>query len=184
MSLKIGIITTTVRDNSVGKDIAKWTLDYAYSKNFENVEFEIVDLSHYNLPTFGSHFATEDQQKSVADWSKKIAEFDGYIFVTAEYNHLASGAIKNATDFLKKELHNKAAGFVGYGSLGGARAIESLRIVLAELQVATVQKTVNFLLAYDFENFSKFSPKDYHAPNADLMLSQLISWTSAIKTLR
>ena len=72
------------------------------------------------------------------EWAAKIASFDAYIFVTPEYNHSTSGALKNAIDYLFAEWNNKAAGFVSYGSLGGARAVEHLRLIMAELQVATV----------------------------------------------
>jgi NAD(P)H-dependent FMN reductase len=104
--------------------------------------------------------------------------------VTAEYNHSFSGVIKNAIDFLKPELKDKVAGFVGYGSVGGARSIEAFRIMLAELSVACVQRNVLFMLAYDFENYTTFKPQQYHENNAKEMLSQLTSWTKALKTIR
>jgi NAD(P)H-dependent FMN reductase len=75
-------------------------------------------------------------------WAEKIASFDGYVFVTPEYNHSTSGALKNAIDFLYREWNNKAAGFVSYGSVGGTRAVEHLRLVMAELQIATVRAQV------------------------------------------
>jgi NAD(P)H-dependent FMN reductase len=75
-------------------------------------------------------------------WSARIASFDGYVFVTPEYNHSSSAALKNAIDFLHQEWINKAAGFIAYGGTMGARAVEHLRLVLAELQVATVRTQV------------------------------------------
>lgn len=113
-----------------------------------------------------------------------MASFDGYIFVTPEYNHAVGGALKNAIDYLNPELNNKAAGFVGYGSLGGTRAHENMRLILAELQVATVRTAVTFSLMTDFENMSVFKPHDYHADNANGMLDQLINWSRALKTIR
>ena len=68
-------------------------------------------------------------------WQKKVAEFDGYIFVTAEYNHGIPAALKNALDYAYPEWNKKAAAFVGYGAVGGARAVEQLRLVAAELQI-------------------------------------------------
>src|SRR5699024_1464785 len=115
---------------------------------------------------------------------EKMASFDGYIVVPAEYNHLLNASLKNALDYLNPELNNKAAGFVAYGSLGGARAIESLRIIFGELQVADVRTAVTFSLMTDFENFSEFKPADYHADNANGMLDQLISWSTALKSVR
>ena len=71
-----------------------------------------------------------------------IAAFDVYVFVTPEYNHGTSGALKNAIDFLFAEWSNKAAGFVSYGGASGARAVEHLRLNLAEVQMATVRNQV------------------------------------------
>lgn len=184
MALKIGIVTTTVREGAVGIDVAKWVLENAELRADENVNYELVDLAEFNLPILGSKFTTEEQGKDIGRWSAKIAEFDGFIFVTGEYNHAVSGAIKNATDFLKKEFENKAAAFVGYGGLGGIRAIENFRVIMGELQVATVQKTVNFLLALDFENYSVFKPMAHHQSGANAMFDQLISWTKALKSVR
>src|SRR5699024_113242 len=87
---------------------------------------------------------------------KKMASFDGYIFITLEYNHVIGGALKNVLDYLNPELNNKSAGFVGYGSLGGTRAHENLRLILGELQVADVRTAVTFSLLTDFENMSEF----------------------------
>ena len=142
MGLKIGIVTTTVREGRQSLVVAKWALDYANSRKDGN-HYEIVDLKDYNLPVFGLT-PTAEQGAAVANWSKKINELDAFIFITAEYNHQAPGVFKNATEFLKPELANKVAGFIGYGGLGAIRAIEGLRVALAEQSVALVQKTVNF----------------------------------------
>src|SRR5258705_8764272 len=86
--------------------------------------------------------------------SGTIGSFDGYVFVTPEYNHGISGALKNAIDFLFAEWNNKAAGFVSYGGASGARAVEQLRLNLAEVQMATVRLQVLLSMYSDFENFS------------------------------
>ena len=118
------------------------------------------------------------------DWSAKIASFDAYVFVTPEYNHGTSGALKNAIDYLYKEWVNKAAGFVGYGGAGGARAVEQLRLVLAEVQIATVRNQVLLSMFTDFENFSVFKPAPQHEKSVNAMLDQVIAWSGALKTLR
>lgn len=184
MSLNIAIVTTSVRQGRASGDVAKWVLDYALSRKEESINYQIVDLADYNLPILGSPFATDEQLSEIGRWSNKMAEFDAYIFVVAEYNHAFTGAIKNAMDFLKKEVANKVASFVAYGALGGARAVETFRMMFSELQVATTQKTVNFFLGYDFENFSVFKPKDHHIPNAEIMINQLVAWSKALKQLR
>src|SRR5690625_7683574 len=113
-----------------------------------------------------------------------MASLDGYIFVTPEYNHSVGGALKNATDYLNPELNNKVAGFVGYGSLGGARAHENMRLILGELQVADVRTAVTFSWMTDFENMSEYKPADYHKNNANDMLDKVNTWGKAFKTWR
>lgn len=184
--LKIGIILGSVREGRNGEAVANWTYDFAKNRN-DAAEYEIVDLAKYALPFLGAPVAEENKQateKAVKAWSEKIASFDGYIFVVPEYNHAVGGAFKNALDYLNPELNNKAAGFVGYGSLGGVRAHENLRLILGELQVADVRTAVTFSLMTDFENFSVFKPADFHADNANGMLDQLLSWSGALKTVR
>ena len=117
-------------------------------------------------------------------WSAKIDSFDAYVFVTAEYNHGIPGALKNAIDFLFKEWNNKVAGFVSYGGTGGVRAVEQLRLVMAELKVATVRTQVQLSLHTDFENFTKFKPAPFQEKTANTMLDEVIAWGGALKALR
>lgn len=181
--MKIAIVTTSVREGRVAPGVAQWVKNFADEQAIENASFEIVDLANYKLPLLGVQ-APEEQYQDAAKWQADMAKFDAYIFVVAEYNHSVTGALKNATDFLKTEMVNKPAAFVGYGGLGGIRAIEGLRTILAELQVATVQKTVNFLLAVDFENYTVFKPQAHHEQSASLLLKQLLAWAKALKTIR
>jgi NAD(P)H-dependent FMN reductase len=109
---------------------------------------------------------------------------DGFVFVTPEYNHSTSGVLKNAIDYLHAEWNNKAAGFVSYGSVGGARAVEHLRLIMGELQVADVRQQVALSLFTDFENFSVLKPAEYHVGFLNTMLDQLVAWTAALKPLR
>jgi NAD(P)H-dependent FMN reductase len=95
------------------------------------------------------------------------------VFVTAEYNHGISDELKNTIDFLFKEWNNKAAGFVSYGSIGGALAVEHLRLVMAELMVATVLAQVMLSLFMDFENFSIFKPAAFQEQYVNTMLDKL-----------
>jgi NAD(P)H-dependent FMN reductase len=106
------------------------------------------------------------------------------VFVTPEYNHATSGALKNAIDFLYAEWVNKAAGFIGYGGASGARAVENLRLIMGELQVATVRAQVGLSMFTDFEKFSVFKPAPNQEKHIHVMLDQVIAWASALKTLR
>ena len=92
--------------------------------------------------------------------------------------------LKNAIDYLYKEWNNKAAAFVSYGTLGGARAIEHLRAISSELQIAHVRQQLSFSLLTDFENFSVFNPAATHDKAAAVLFGQLESWAGALKAIR
>jgi NAD(P)H-dependent FMN reductase len=113
-----------------------------------------------------------------------MAEFDGYVFVVSEYNHSITGALKNALDYLAAEVNDKAAGFVSYGSAGGARAVEHLRGILSEMQVAHVRNSAILSLFTDFENFSVLTPSEPATASVEPMLDQLVSWTKAMEAVR
>ena len=104
--------------------------------------------------------------------------------MTPEYNHGISSALKNAIDFLSRKWNNKAAGFVGYGSAGGVRGVESLWLVMGELQVADVRHQVMLLLLTDLENFSVFKPASHHEKSVISMLDQVIARSRELKNLR
>jgi NAD(P)H-dependent FMN reductase len=140
--LKVAIVTGSTRPGRHNDAVAQWV--YGIAKARTDAEFELVDIADYNLPLLDEPMSpllgqyTHEHTKA---WSKKIASFDAYVFVTPEYNHSTSGALKNALDYLYREWNNKAAGFVSYGGAGGVRAVEHLRLVLAELMVATQKPT-------------------------------------------
>ena len=185
--MKIGIISGSVREGNNAAAVSQWVNDFAVKRNDEGIEYEVVLLSDYALPLLGAAVPAEYQetaQAAVKAWSEKMASFDGYIFVTPEYNHSVGGALKNAMDYLKPEVANKAAALVGYGSLGGARAHENMRSILGELSVASVHTTVNFSLMSDFENMSVFKPNAYNEVNANGMLDDLLLWSKAFQTIR
>jgi NAD(P)H-dependent FMN reductase len=157
------------------------------AKTRDDAEFELVDIADYNLPLLNEPVPPSMGQYSHAHtkaWAEKIGSFDGYVFVTPEYNHGTSAALKNAVDYLYREWNNKAAAFVSYGSAGGARAVEQLRLVMGELMVADVRAQVMLSLFTDFENFSKFKPDPRHEVEVDTMLDQVIAWGEALKGMR
>jgi NAD(P)H-dependent FMN reductase len=114
----------------------------------------------------------------------EIDSFDAFVLVTPEYNHGTSGALKNAIDYLYREWNNKAAGFVGYGGAGGVRAVEHLRLVMGELQIADVRAQVMLSLYTDFENFAPFKPGSRHEASVNAMLDQVIAWGRGLKSVR
>jgi NAD(P)H-dependent FMN reductase len=185
LMLKIAIIIGTTRPGRNGEAVAKWVYEIAQKRN--GAEFELVDIKDFNLPLLDEPMPPVMGQYSKAHtkaWAAKIGSFDGYVFVTPEYNHGISGALKNAIDFLYREWTNKAAGFVSYGGAGGARAVEQLRLVLAEVEVATVRNQVLLSMFHDFENFIVFKPAAHHEKSVNAMVDQVIVWGSALKTTR
>src|SRR5579859_5218158 len=140
---RIAIVTGSTRDGRKNRQVAEWVLSQAQRR--PDAEFELVDIADYRLPFLGQP-GPEQTRAGIAKFSARMNEFDGFIFVTPEYNHSVSPALANALSFLKPELANKAAGIVSYGSAFGVRAVEHLRAILSELQVAHVQKTGMFSL--------------------------------------
>jgi NAD(P)H-dependent FMN reductase len=182
--LKVAIIIGSTRPGRKADAVAKWVHGIAAKRS--DAAYEIVDIKDYNLPLLDEPVPPslgQYSQPHTKAWSAKIASFDAYLFVTPEYNHATSGALKNAIDFLYREWNNKAAGFVSYGSMGGARAVENLRLVMGELQVADVRAQVMLSLFTDFENFTVFKPAARHEATVSTLLDQLIAWGGAMKTL-
>jgi NAD(P)H-dependent FMN reductase len=187
---KIGIIVGSTRPGRNSQAIADWVFEQA--KQRTDATFELVDLKDFNLPlldepisAFGvSQGYGQYQHEHTRKWSAAIGSLDGFIFVTPEYNHSVPGALKNSFDFLYPEWNDKAAAVVSYGSAGGVRAAEQLRVILAELQVATVRAEVNLSTYTDFERFKNFNPSPSHEMQLSRLFDQLVAWTSAFAALR
>ncbi|HXN31490.1 MAG TPA: NAD(P)H-dependent oxidoreductase [Polyangiaceae bacterium] len=183
--LKIAIVVGSTRPGRKGEAIARWAYEIARTRI--DADFALVDLATFELPlldepvpaTSGSY-----EHPHTKAWSAAIASFDGYLFVTPEYNHGTSGALKNAIDFLYNEWLDKAAGFIGYGYSLGARAIENLRLVMASLQVATVRPQVGLSLFTDFERATVFKPAEAQEKSLSILLDHVVAWSGALKTLR
>lgn len=182
--LRIGIIVGSTRPGRLGIQVGNWVKENARA---DGVEFELVDLIDYALPMLDEPMPASMgryQNDHTRKWAAKIDEFDGYIFVTAEYNHSIPGALKNALDYLSAEWHNKAAGIVSYGSMGGVRANEHLRQILAELEIADVRQNVMLSIFTDFENFSTLAPAEVHLAELQKQVDQLTAWAGALQPLR
>lgn len=184
-AVRIGIIIGSTRPGRVGDQVAKWVLEHA--SNRSDAEFELVDLADFALPHLDEAVPPSlgrYAQAHTRAWAEKVDSYDGYIFVTPEYNHSTSGALKNALDFVYGEWNDKAAGLVSYGSVGGTRAAEHLRLILGELQVADVRQQVSFSLVTDFEDYTAFTPAAYHQGMLAAQLDQLVPWAAALKGVR
>lgn len=183
--LKIAIITGSTRPGRKSDTVAKWVHGIATKRT--DAQFDVVDIADYNLPLLDEPMPAmmkQYQNEHTKKWSERIESYDAYVFVSPEYNHSTTGALKNAIDYLAREWSNKVAGFVSYGSSGGARAVEHLRLIMAELSVATVRAQVLLSIFTDFENFTVFKPGPQREKEVATMLDQVVSWGKALKTIR
>lgn len=183
--IKAGIIIGSTRPGRNGEAVAKWVLEQAMKRG--DAQYTLVDLKGFNLPLFDEPIPPSMGQyknEHAKKWAAAVTSYDAYVFVTPEYNHATSGALKNALDFVYAEWNNKAAGFVSYGAAGGVRAVEGLRLVMGELQIADVRAQVSLSLMTDFENYSLFKPNPFHETTLTTMLDQLVSWGAALKAIR
>lgn len=151
--MKIGIIVGSVRDEQVGASVGEWVLRHTQAKG--GAEFELVSLKDFDLPVFSSATLPAMADKSydseqVQAWSRVIDDLDGYIFVTPEYNHGVPGGFKNAVDSLGSEWNGKVLGLVGYGAVGGVRAVEQWRLIMANFSQTVVRAAVDLSIFTDF----------------------------------
>ncbi len=183
--IKVGIVIGSTRPGRNAEQVAHWVFENAKKRG--DAHYELVDLKDFNLPLLDEPVPPSMGKYSkphTKAWAEKVASLDAFVFVSPEYNHGMSGALKNAIDFVYAEWNNKAAGFVSFGSAGGARAVEQLRGVMGEVQVADVRQQVLFSLYNDFENFSVLKPNAMHETTLATLLDQLVAWGGAMKKLR
>jgi NAD(P)H-dependent FMN reductase len=186
--VKIAVIVSTTRAARFGHKPAQWIAAIASQR--DDMVVEVVDLREYPMPFFdevASNAWVPSENEVARRWQKKIADFDGYIFVSAEYNRGVPAALKNALDYAYPEWNKKPAAFVGYGSVGAARAIEQLRLIAIELQMAPIRTGVHIQGA-DFMAVWKggkdIAELSYLPQNATDMLDQLAWWANALKAAR
>jgi NAD(P)H-dependent FMN reductase len=185
---KIGIIIGTIREGRFGGKPAQWILGIASRRT--DLDFELVDLRDYPLPLFeeaAAPAAAPPRSPAALRWAKKMAEFDGFLFVTAEYNHSVPGVLKNALDHAYYEFNRKPAAFVGYGTVGGARAVEHLRLICIELQMAPTRNAIHIGMEpyLDVTKEGKdLSDFDYLNRDAEATLDELAWWTHTLKAGR
>lgn len=185
---KLAVIIGSVRTNRFADHPAQWIAAIATQSG--KFDVELIDLKNYPLPLFAEAAspAYAPSKNEVAQrWQKKVAEFDAYIFTVAEYNRGPTGVLKNALDYSFHEWTSKPVSFVGYGGVGGARAVEQLRLNAIELQMAPIRTAVHIQLPVYLavvKEGKKLSDFDFLNQNAKDMLDQLIWWTNALKAAR
>ncbi|MGN9846224.1 NADPH-dependent FMN reductase [Nonomuraea sp. H19] len=192
---RIAIIVGSTRDSRRTEVAARWVAEVAArhpAVTAGEAAFELVDLAHQELPMLDEPVPAlfgDYRHEHTARWARTIGSFDGFVFVTPEYNHSAPAALKNAIDFLYAEWNNKAAGFVSHGVLGGTRAVEHLRLVMTELQVANVRTQVALSAFTDFEitdptEPGTIAPGPHQEPTLMELLDEVIAWSRALQPLR
>jgi NAD(P)H-dependent FMN reductase len=185
---KIAIIISTTREGRFSERPAQWIFDLA--KAHGGADFETVDLRDYPLPFFNeaaSPVSVAPKNEAAQRWGSKMAEFDGYIFVTAEYNHGVPAVLKNALDHVYPQFNRKPVAFVAYGGVGGARAVEHLRLILIELQAAPLRNAVHIGLTEFLgmlQQGKTFADYPYLGQSAEAMLEDLLWWTNTLKAGR
>ena len=183
--MRVAVVIGTTRPNRKSEKVGRWVHELASRR--DDAEFELVDLAEVGLPLLDEPKppgAGDYQKEHTKRWAEIVASFDAYVFVTGEYNHGIPAALKNALDFVYAEWNNKAVGFVGYGNTGGARSIEHLRSVVAELQMASVRTTVNLSIFTDFDKANELTPDPRNEQKLGRLLVELIAWGGALKPVR
>lgn len=190
--LKIAVIISSTRPTRFGDKPAQWIAEKINER--AELSAEIVDLRDFDLPFFdemASNAWMPSANQNAVKWQNKVSEFDGYVFVTAEYNRSITGALKNALDQAYTNWNKKPFGAVGYGSVGGTRAVEHLRTIGVELQMVSTRSAVHiggadFAAVHPaFGGTKAISEIEASIGNsAKDMLDQLIWWGTATKAAR
>ena len=183
--LHLGIILGSTRPGRRGDQLAAWVL--AAARAHGGATYELIDLADHqlgNLDEPGNPSLQQYQHAHTRQWSQLIERFDGYVFIAPEYNHSIPGALKNALDYVYKEWNDKAAGIVCYGGWAlGSRAAEALRLILPELQLATVRAQVCVSTHATFAT-GVFVPDAPLTAAANTMLTQLLAWAWGMRSVR
>lgn len=187
-TIRIGIIIGTTRPARFGAGrrngffVASPSAATPLSSSSTSATFRFRFSMRTNHPV---HAPSGNQ--SARRWAETVSRLDGFVFVVGEYNHSISGALKNALDYLYYEFNRKAATFVAYGNAGGSRAVEHLRGILEELQVADIKHAVHIGPA-EFRELrdggKAFEGYPHLEAAASQALNELVWWAAALKAAR
>ncbi|WP_109473577.1 NADPH-dependent FMN reductase [Ornithinimicrobium cavernae] len=183
--MTIGIIIGSVRDDRKGDDVGRWVHAQARARD---VAYDLIDLREFELPVLTSATVpgAADRQyddERVTRWGQKIDAYDGFVFVTPEYNHGIPGGFKNAFDVIYPEWVRKAVAFVSYGAASGFRVVESWRLVVGNADMYDIRAQVAFSTFLDFDG-ETFTPADRHPQELAGLFDSLEAATRAMTTLR
>ncbi len=183
----VKVILGSTRPNRFGIQPAEWIMEQ--TKRITDHTFELVDLAKVNLPLLDEPappMMVQYTKEHTKEWSKIIGEADGFVFITAEYNHSIPAALKNALDYLFVEWNFKPASFVSYGSLaGGARSVEHLRAVCGELRMYDLREQL--MMPDYYHNLDKaglHAFEETHEEQIQKILTQTAFWADKLKDIR
>lgn len=176
--MKIGIVVGSIRDVRKGIHVGEWLLEQTRTR--DDAEYVLIDLKSFDVPLLTSAVHPmmanrEYESEQVRAWGAAIDACDGFVFVTAEYNHGVPGAFKNAVDSIAPEWVNKPVGFVSYGSVEGSRAVEQWRQIVANFSMFDVRAQTSFNGFTDFEADGTVKPSERKSESAHAMLDQLVA---------
>jgi NAD(P)H-dependent FMN reductase len=188
---RIALVIGSTRPTRFADKPAQWMLKQARARG--DMDIEIVDLRDHPLPFFSemaSNLHAPSKDPEAIRWQERIASFDGFIFVVAEYNHSITGALKNALDQAFKEWNRKPFTAIAYGGAGGARALEHLRGIGTELQMVSTRSAVHISGSDFMAVFPMFGNKPIEEieavllPSANAALDDLSWWAKATMAAR
>ena len=180
--MKIQIIVGSVREGRIAIKVARWVQRSIERANYSTVQAELVDLKEWNLPIFsGEHppiTGIYDQPKQ-QEWADKIASGDAMIFISPEYNHGYSPALKNALDYLGKEWQGKPAAYIGYGATNGSRSIDQIRQVGTQLGLVDSNAVIEIRDIFSRNKTEEFEANEFDNKTLKSVLDKLIQYVSA-----
>jgi NAD(P)H-dependent FMN reductase len=184
--MRIAVIIGSTRPGRVGEGVARWV--HAHAAGRGDAEFDLIDLKDYGLglldeATVPGAASRQYENPATRRWSASVDSYDGFIFVTPEYNHGVPAALKNAVDVLYPEWNHKTVAFVGYGVDGGVRAVEQWRAITANLLMQAVRAQLSLSVFLDFDG-PTFTPIERRVAELDTVLGQLVALTAAVSALR
>lgn len=186
-NVNIKVIVGSSREQRFSTKPAHWIFNELAKT--EGVTAELIDLKEYALPFYDEPVSPLSRNGAsphpeIERFRAKIAEADGFIVVTPEYNHGYPAVLKNALDVIYFEWVRKPIAFVAYGVVGGSRAVEQLRQVAVELQMAPTRQGV-FISEFWTRTDDKGNFKsDGLDSSKDKMIEDLLWWTRALKIAR
>jgi NAD(P)H-dependent FMN reductase len=199
--IQIAIIVGSTRPGRRAETVARWVAEAAGrhpAVKAGEASVELVDLTDYGLPLLDEPLPAASGQYQNAHtkrWAATIDRFDGFVFVTSEYNGSMPAALKNAIDYLYAEWNHKAAGFVSHGVNGGIRAVEHLRQIMGDIKIADVTPQVTLLTYTDFDltgfdatDITTYAgactPSGHHETALTTMLDEILARSRALRVLR